>query len=180
MWLCTKLGFFSVVQKHPDEFHVRARFRRDLVNLVDAWGDRHDEDLKAHGPAAHKWKTPKIHQTAPADYRYRIVLTAHQWAEVARVIFASIDYPNFKGVISVTDDQRAKLAAYTNFHHAMETMQNVAEFSRTRKRKVTNTPFSVIDGDDEPAIRPRTVAEILKRADQRRRRLIPGIEDATD
>jgi|GEM_PF-4606825 len=27
MWLCTQLGFFSIVRKRPDESHIRARCR---------------------------------------------------------------------------------------------------------------------------------------------------------
>lgn len=35
MWLMTKHGFYSIVQKKPDEYHVRARERQDLQNLID-------------------------------------------------------------------------------------------------------------------------------------------------
>jgi hypothetical protein len=34
MWLMTKHGFYSIVEKRPGEFHVRARVRQDLENLV--------------------------------------------------------------------------------------------------------------------------------------------------
>ena len=34
MWLMTKHGFYSIVQKQPGEFHIRARVRKDLENLV--------------------------------------------------------------------------------------------------------------------------------------------------
>ena len=33
MWLCTKHGFFSIVEKLPGEFHIRARVKRDIENL---------------------------------------------------------------------------------------------------------------------------------------------------
>ena len=36
MWICSQLGFFSIVRKTPGEFHIRARLRRDLVNLCEA------------------------------------------------------------------------------------------------------------------------------------------------
>jgi len=34
MWLCTQLGFYSIVRKSPDEFHIRARCREDLDTLA--------------------------------------------------------------------------------------------------------------------------------------------------
>jgi hypothetical protein len=34
MWLMTKHGFYSIVQRKPDEYHVRARERLDLENLL--------------------------------------------------------------------------------------------------------------------------------------------------
>jgi hypothetical protein len=38
MWLCTQLGFFSIVRKEPDTFHIRARCREDLNQLAQAAG----------------------------------------------------------------------------------------------------------------------------------------------
>jgi len=35
MWLMTKHGFYSIVEKKPGEYHVRSRERQDLKNLVD-------------------------------------------------------------------------------------------------------------------------------------------------
>ncbi len=35
MWLMTKHGFYSIVQKKPGEFHIRFRARQDLLNLVE-------------------------------------------------------------------------------------------------------------------------------------------------
>ena len=35
MWLMTKHGFYSIVQKKQGEFHVRARVRKDLENLQE-------------------------------------------------------------------------------------------------------------------------------------------------
>jgi hypothetical protein len=34
MWLMTKRGFFSIIEKRPGEFHIRSRKRRDIENLV--------------------------------------------------------------------------------------------------------------------------------------------------
>ena len=35
MWLATKHGFYSIVQKSNGHFHVRGRMRQDLENLID-------------------------------------------------------------------------------------------------------------------------------------------------
>jgi len=34
MWLCTQLGFFSIVRKEPGTFNMRARCREDLDQLA--------------------------------------------------------------------------------------------------------------------------------------------------
>ena len=35
MWLMTKHGFFSIVEKAPGEFHIRSRESGDLKNLIE-------------------------------------------------------------------------------------------------------------------------------------------------
>lgn len=131
MWLCTKLGFFSVVEKIPGEFHVRARRRGDLVNLLKTLEKAKGHELKRGeyrlrdlfpGP-------PKIHRTEPADYRFRIVVSRDQWSAIAFELFASVDYPNFKGEIAANDDQADKLPAYASFHHDMAMWQDSEQFS---------------------------------------------------
>lgn len=114
MWLCTKLGFFSIVRKAPDEFHVRARCENDLKNLRKAVAKH------VHRPAA-RWK---IHRSEPADYRFRIVVSTAYLQGVMQTLAMELDYSNFKGVIAQTDDQREKLPIYSDFHHRMERFQN--------------------------------------------------------
>jgi hypothetical protein len=97
MWICSKLGFFSIVQKGPEEFHVRARFRRDLENLALACGESF-----------------QIRQNNLNDYRYRVILAPAALPHVFRALAASIDYPNFKAEISHHSDQAKKLNAYHN------------------------------------------------------------------
>jgi hypothetical protein len=105
MWLCTKIGFFSIVKK-DDGYHVRARVRKDLENL-QALLKKVDVVL----PEIERWPT--------ADYRHRIRLgnspKALQWILIQ---FAEdLDYANFKGVIAGNDEQRNKLRAYSQLHH---------------------------------------------------------------
>lgn len=121
MWLCTKYGFYSVVQKAPDEFHVRARCARDLENLRDLIDHLIQEGND--GMVESFRKAPKIIRTVPADYRFRMVLSEKQWIELSFLLVLSIDYPNFKAVIGSKADQRAKYGVYAGFHREMELWQ---------------------------------------------------------
>ena len=112
MWICSRLGFFSVVRKADGLFHVRARREKDLANLA---------------AALPKAERPTIHTSDPhADYRFRIVTDAAGWAVLAGVLADSVDYPNFKGIIGATPDQADKLATYSDFHHAMARFQEAS------------------------------------------------------
>lgn len=114
MWLCTKLGFYSIVAKTPTEVHIRARAKKDLENLR--------RKAIARVPGASAWK---IHRTEPADYRFRIVIHASDLPAVMQALAASIDYSNFKAVIHKTADQRDKGDVYWDFHTAMEHHQTL-------------------------------------------------------
>jgi hypothetical protein len=106
MWLCTQHGFFSIVQKSPDEYHLRARVRQDLVNLKEL--------IERGGHAA----LPDLQEWPSADYRWRIIVTARavQWI-LARMVDA-LDYDNFKGRILSMPGQRDKAGDYSRLWHA--------------------------------------------------------------
>lgn len=101
MWLATKLGFFSIVQKQPPDdgdaavYHVRARVRADLENLLGATGLQRE-----------------ILAWPSADYRFRIMASQREVFDIMSALAESIDYDNFKGVVAATPDQRPKLDAY--------------------------------------------------------------------
>jgi hypothetical protein len=107
MWLCTRYGFYSIVQKSPGEFHVRARVRRDLENLQQA-GDF----------------LFTIIETPKADYRYRAVVGGNTVKVILQLLATTLDYSNFKSKIAQTPDQRPKLSAY---HTVWETLYRVQE-----------------------------------------------------
>lgn len=95
MWLMTQYGFYSIVRKGRDVYHVRGRVKRDLENLVHLCG----------------WKnTVEVWQKA--DYRYRVIVNKKQVMEAMHHLGNMIDYPNFKSQIAELDDQREKLTAY--------------------------------------------------------------------
>ena len=79
MWLATKFGFDSIVQKQaasdgsPD-FHVRARIRTDLENILAATG-----------------LCREIHEWPDADYRYRVLLDKEELAQLMTVLTGTLD-----------------------------------------------------------------------------------------
>jgi hypothetical protein len=95
MWLATKFGFYSIVEKAPTKFHIRARVRQDLENLRNLIGG--------------DWE---ILDWPLADYRYRVIVDRKGFVEVMGALALSLDYPNFKSQIAATPDQRAKLSAF--------------------------------------------------------------------
>lgn len=106
MWICSQLGFFSIVRK-GGTYHVRARVRGDLENLLEAAG----LDLE-------------IHQSPDADYRWRILVTESQLATLMATFGDSVDYPNFKSRIHSRPDQVDKAPAYGNLWADLYQLQN--------------------------------------------------------
>lgn len=97
MWIASKLGFFSIVVKGPEVYHVRARVKRDLLNL--------------HAAAKFPEKVT-VRTSKNADYKYRILVGTQGIAAIFKALEDSIDYPNFKGQIAATPDQAPKLHSY--------------------------------------------------------------------
>jgi hypothetical protein len=109
MWICSQLGFYSIVRK-DDGWHVRARTLRDINNLIQAAG------LAA---PVQRWPT--------ADYRFRILVEETAVSKIFECLAQSIDYPNFKNRIHDLPDQRAKLIAYSNLWREMFKIQERGE-----------------------------------------------------
>ena len=119
MWLATKHGFYSIVQKSPGEFHVRGRFREDLENLLRLVG----KDLP-------------IHEWPAADYRYRVIVGQRDLSNIMAVLAVSLDYPNFKSQIARTPDQHRKLDA---FHRIWAILAELAH-NPTQKGTTDDSP----------------------------------------
>lgn len=102
MWLCTQLGFFSIVKKDPDTFHIRARCRKDLEDLALAAGTG----------------TP-LASYPGSDYPWRIFCSAAELPRFMGAFTDSIDYGNFKGAIAASPTQHSKLSAYHDIHHRL-------------------------------------------------------------
>jgi hypothetical protein len=100
MWLCSQLGFFSIVRKDAATFHIRARCREDLEGLAKTAG--------TGSPVA---------SFTGSDYPWRILCRADELPAFMQALTASIDYGNFKSAIAASPKQRSKLAAYHDIHH---------------------------------------------------------------
>jgi hypothetical protein len=106
MWLATKHGFYSVIQKEQGIYYVRARVREDLENLLQVSG------LEIE---VHSWPT--------ADYRFRIIIGSEDLLKVVVALTATLDYPNFKNCVAQQADQRDKLNAYHEIWTTMSDFQ---------------------------------------------------------
>jgi 8-oxo-dGTP pyrophosphatase MutT (NUDIX family) len=95
MWIITKIGFFSVVQKPGTDFlTVRARVREDLNNLRDLY-------LPELAPTIEKGGT---------DYPWRATVSHSAFAAALGKIAADIDYSNFKNAVKAAQGHaRAKI-----------------------------------------------------------------------
>ena len=106
MWLCTQLGFFSIVRKSPDEFHIRARCRDDLATLSKTIA------------------LPEPVESYPgSDYPWRILCDNADLTRLFALMSASITYDNFKYAIARHPTQHPKLSAYHDIHHQMAQWQ---------------------------------------------------------
>lgn len=111
MWLATKLGFYSVVEKEEDVFHIRARVKKDL------------ENLRKHFEKRYRITLPEVETWPGADYRFRIITDRETAQQALFVLITEIDYSNFKSEIADTQDQRAKLSAYHRVWGEMARLQ---------------------------------------------------------
>src|SRR5437762_682115 len=99
MWICSTLGFFSIVKKgQPETWQLRARCEHDLRELLDAAG------LKA-----------EIIPTPQGDYAFRVVVDRQGLRRLFSTLAESIDYSNFKSRIAALPQQQEKLPAYHDF-----------------------------------------------------------------
>jgi hypothetical protein len=104
------MGWFSIVLK-DEYYHIRARRKRDLENLMAEAGEG---------------VLPKIETWPDADYRYRIRLpeSSRHIAYIFSTLAWSVDYGNFKNEIAATPDQRDKLHAYHKIWGTMADLQD--------------------------------------------------------
>lgn len=88
MWLCTTLGFFSIVRKEYETFHIRARSRADLESLLAALGKG---SATASRPALQC-----VTSYPGSDYPWRILCPASELPRVFTTLQETLCYENFK------------------------------------------------------------------------------------
>jgi len=91
MWIMTKWGFYSIVEKQHGLYAVRARERGDLVRLL--------------GQA--QIDVP-IQNTPQNDYQFRAHVDKEELGQIMMTLASSVDYPNFKAEIDRQPDQARK------------------------------------------------------------------------
>ena len=74
MWRASKFGFYSIVCKGEEQFHVRARVRGDLENLLGA------TELEE-----------EIHESDRSDYKYRLVVGHDAVRKITSALAETLD-----------------------------------------------------------------------------------------
>ena len=92
MWLMTKYGFYSIVQKEPGKYHIRSREQKDIENLVE----------NVPLPDA------EIMESDRTDYAVRVIVGKEDVLAVLKFLGENLDYDNFKAKIDRTPDQEHK------------------------------------------------------------------------
>ena len=95
MWIFTRDGYFSIVQKGggPNILMVRARVRPDLENLASKLN---------LGPEA-------IIDTPDGDYAHRLLVDKETFARYLANSVQTLDYPNFKATVNHSDHMRHRV-----------------------------------------------------------------------
>ena len=98
MWLITKFGFFSVVEKREDQGNdtltIRARSEKDLTNLKGAYLPKMGEIREGEG----------------TDYKYRATASREDIAKAFMQAIQDIRYSNFKNEVKKRQgEQRASV-----------------------------------------------------------------------
>jgi len=97
MWIFSKDGFFSAVQKphqkNTNMITVRSRDKKDLLNFLREVGLPRTEILMAAG----------------TDYEYRVEVSKGTWSEYLKVLTEDINYDNFKHEIQLQNAERSRI-----------------------------------------------------------------------
>ena len=109
MWIAALTGWYSIVRKGGDgkEWQIRARVKRDLLNLM----------------VAARLDGQEVIETPLADYRFRILANKEQLGRVFQALEGSLNYPNFKAAIGKTRGQEKHLQAYHKIWAIMAGLQ---------------------------------------------------------
>lgn len=136
MWLFTRIGFFSIVQKPgQQELTVRARAKQDLDALRSKY-------LPALDPTK---------QHAGSDYPFRATISRGELAAGMAAIVEAIDYANFKN--AVADEQGwEREAVYSKAWSALRGIEKLASSAETVEKGVAYGGV-IVDDDGRVLLR---------------------------
>ena len=102
MWIFTTIGFFSVVQKKPQDnfLTVRARVASDLDNLRDKFMSQLSPTIKGGG----------------TDYPFRATISHKDFGAGLAKMGESVKYPNFKDAVGDQMGWRREQAYHKVWH----------------------------------------------------------------
>jgi len=146
MWICSTIGFFSLVQKDkPGQWQVRARVRRDLENLC----------REINMPKS------RIVSTRNGDYAFRLIIDQNELNTIFAVLPKLITYQNFKNAVAARPDQREHERIYHKWWGDMLALQPAGTGIYSRWPSVERTFHAT-----EPAFATR-LAKAEKKAAKR-------------
>lgn len=106
MWMMTKIGFFSIVEKPPGKTCIRARCREDLENLLE----------EVLGVESEIIKTPKN------DYQYRVIVDREEFMRCFDTFLKLVTYSNFKNEVAKTNRRREEI-----YHQVWALLRQIEE-----------------------------------------------------
>lgn len=92
MWMMTKIGFFSIVEKPKGMMCIRARCLKDMINLEKVFPG-----------------LPEVEHTPRADYPFRVLLDKQTFRHGFQWLADGITYNNFKNEVRKTNKHREEL-----------------------------------------------------------------------
>ncbi len=95
VWIASKYGFYSIVQKPVNNFQIRSRNIEDIENLLNI------TKIDA-----------KIDEVSGIDYQCRIHVDQEDMLKAFIILGENINYSNFKDEVKKHEDQKNKIFAY--------------------------------------------------------------------
>jgi acyl carrier protein len=130
MWLCSSIGFFSLVKKGGvDTWQVRARVKRDIENLCDTM----------------RLPRSRIIHTTNSDYAWRLQFNRAEKNAFFDTMNSLVDYSNFKSEVGRHSDQSKQLHIYHKWWSDMAAIQETRPYSGSY-----SASSYVSDGNEDP------------------------------
>lgn len=103
MWIMTKIGFYSIVEKPKGRICIRSRSVADMIQL----------QLRIY-------QDGEVQETLLADYRYRMTITREYFEQEFSELVKFVTYNNFKDEIKKHNKHREML-----YHQVWNILRNI-------------------------------------------------------